>query len=233
MIMKQKPNIVLVHGAFGDGSHWKHVIPVLVAGGYTVRAIQLPLTTLSDDIERTKNMVSALKGLTLLVGHSYGGMVITGAGNEPGVIGLVYIAAFAPDKGEAAAGLLSLREAAPGIAFVKPDAQGFLYIEYAKYHENFCQGLSNEDALVMALSQKPISAKAFGDQSGEPAWRSKPSWYQISLNDRMIQPETEAWFAERMQAKKTIALDAGHASLASNGSEVAGFILEAAESLAY
>jgi pimeloyl-ACP methyl ester carboxylesterase len=229
--MKQKLNVVLVHGAFGDGSHWKHVIPVLVSKGYNVRAVQLPLTALNDDIQRTKDMVAALEGPVLLVGHSYGGMVITGAGNVPNVVGLVYIAAFAPDQGEAAAGLLSLREAPVGITHVKPDAQGFLYIEYDQYHEVFCQGVSDEDALVMALSQKPISAKAFGDQSGEPAWKYKPCWYQVSKDDKMIQPETEAWFAERMKAKNTLVLDAGHASLASHGPAVAEFIIEAAEFL--
>jgi len=231
--METKLNIVLVHGAFGDGSHWKHVIPVLVAKGYNVRAVQLPLTSLPDDVQRASDMVAALDGPTLLVGHSYGGMVITGAGNLPNVVGLVYIAAFAPDEGEAAGGLLGLREAPIGIASVKPDAQGFLYVDYDKYHEVFCQGVSDEDALVMALSQKPISGAAFGGASGKPAWKQKPSWYQISADDKMIQPETEAWFAERMQAKKTITLDAGHASLASNGSQVAAFILEAAQSLVY
>jgi pimeloyl-ACP methyl ester carboxylesterase len=229
--MTQNLNIVLVHGAFGDGSHWKYVIPVLVAKGYNVRAVQLPLTSLADDVKRAGDMIAALEGPILLVGHSYGGMVITGAGNEPNVVGLVYIAAFAPDHGEAAAGLLSLREAPAGIAFVKPDAQGFLYVQYDKYHDYFCQGVSDEDAMVMSLSQKPISAKAFGDQSGEPAWKHKPSWYQVSKNDKMIQPETETWFAERMNAQKVLTLDAGHASLASNGKQVADFIIEAAEFL--
>jgi pimeloyl-ACP methyl ester carboxylesterase len=229
--METKLNIVLVHGAFGDGSHWKYVIPVLVKRGYNVRAVQLPLTSLPDDVQRTSDLVAALEGPTLLVGHSYGGMVISGAGNLTNVAGLVYIAAFAPDEGESAGGILGLREAPAGAASVKPDAQGFLYVDYDKYHEVFCQGVSDEDALVMALSQKPISGNAFGGASGKPAWKQKASWYQISANDLMIPPETEVWFAERMQAKKTIVLEAGHASLASNGVEVAAFIIEAAESL--
>lgn len=229
--METKLNVVLVHGAFGDGSHWRYVIPSLVAKGYNVRAVQLPLTSLADDVKRAADMVEALEGPTLLVGHSYGGMVISGAGNHPKVAGLVYIAAFAPDEGEAAGGLLGLREAPVGIASVAPDAQGFLYVAYDKYHEVFCPGVSPEDALVMSLSQKPINGKAFGDPSGSPAWKHKPSWYQISANDQMIQPETEAWFAERLKAKKTITLEAGHASLASHGQEVANFIIEAAESL--
>lgn len=230
--MKKKLNVVLVHGAFGDGSHWKKVIPLLVAEGYNVRAVQLPLTTLEDDVKRAGDMVAAMDGPVLLVGHSYGGAVITGAGNQENVVGLVYIAAFAPDAGESAGGLLALREAPAGIAFVKPDAQGFLYVDSEHYHEVFCPGVSDEDALVMALSQKPINGAAFGGPSGAPAWKHKPSWYQVSANDQMIPPETEAMFAERMKARKTITLAAGHASLASHGAEVAAFILEAAASLA-
>ena len=230
--MEKKLNIVLVHGAFGDGSHWKHVIPLLVQKGYTVRAVQLPLTSLADDVKRAGDLVAALDGPTLLVAHSYGGMVISGAGHLPNVVGLVYIAAFAPEEGESAGGILASREAPVGAASVVPDAQGFLYVAYDKYHEVFCQGVSDEDALVMALSQQPISSTAFGDASGTPAWKEKPSWYQVSSDDKMIPPATEAFFAERMKAKKTITLDTGHASLASCGKEVADFIIEAADSLA-
>jgi pimeloyl-ACP methyl ester carboxylesterase len=229
--MKKKLNVVLVHGAFGDGSHWKKVIPLLVAEGYNVRAVQLPLTTLEDDVKRASDMVAAMGGPVLLVGHSYGGVVITGAGNQENVVGLVYIAAFAPDAGESAGGLLGLRAAPPGIAHVKPDAQGFLYVDPEYYHEVFSPGVSDEDALVMALSQKPINGAAFGGPSGEPAWKHKPTWYQVSANDQMIPPETEVMFAQRMNAKKTITLDAGHASLASDGAAVAAFILEAAAEL--
>lgn len=226
--MKYKLTILLVHGAFGDGSHWRHVIPGLVAAGYSVRAVQLSLLSLADDIQRTQDTVAAVGEPVLLVGHSYGGMVITGAGHMPEVVGLVYVAAFAPDAGEAAAGLLSLREAAPGIASVRSDAQGFLHLDYDAYPDEFCPGIPAVEALVMALSQKPISRKAFGDHSGEPAWRYKPSWYQVSLFDRIIQPETEAWFAERMRARGTIRLEAGHAALVSHGPDVTAFILAAA-----
>ena len=229
--MKSNLNIVLVHGAFGDGSHWKYVIPALAAAGYNVRALQLPLNTLTGDIQRTSDMVASLEGPVLLVGHSYGGMVISGAGNLSQVKGLVYIAAFAPDEGEAAGGLLQLREAPEGAAYIAPGPSGLLYVDYTKYHEVFCQGVSDDDALVMATSQKPISGAAFGEPAGIPAWKTKPSWYQVSKNDKMIPPETEAWFAERIKARKTIHLDAGHASMASHGTEVAAFILEAAASL--
>ena len=230
--MKTNINIVLVHGAFGDGSHWKNVIPALAAEGYTVRAMQLPLTTLEEDIERTSDMVASLEGPTLLVGHSYGGMVITGAGNHPNVKGLVYVAAFAPDQGEAAGGLLQLRPAPEGATAIAPGPSGYLYLDYSKYAEVFSQGVSQNDALVMATSQKPIAGAAFGAPLAiAPAWKVKPSWYQVSNNDKMIQPETEAWFAERIKARKTIHLDAGHASMASHGKEIAALILEAAQYL--
>ncbi|QES87937.1 alpha/beta hydrolase [Rhizosphaericola mali] len=229
--MSTKLNIVLVHGAFGDGSHWKYVIPTLVANGYNVRAVQLPLTSLDEDVQRTSDMVSSLEGSTLLVGHSYGGMVITQSGNLPSVKGLVYIAAFAPESGESAGGLLQLREAPEGAAAIAPGPSGYLYVNYDKYHDVFCQGVSEDDAIVMSLSQKPITGAAFGAPSGEPAWKNKPSWYQVSNNDKMIPPATETFFAERIKAQKTIFLDAGHASMASNANEVTALILEAAASL--
>jgi pimeloyl-ACP methyl ester carboxylesterase len=229
--MKTNLNIVLVHGAFGDGSHWKKVIPALAAKGYIVRAMQLPLNALAEDVQRTSEMVASLEGPVLLVGHSYGGMVISGAGNQANVKGLVYIAAFAPEEGEAAGGLLQLREAPEGGTYIAPGPSGLLYLDYEKYHEVFCQGVSDDDALVMATSQKPISGAAFGAPSGAPAWKTKPSWYQVSKNDKMIPPETEAFFAERINARKTIVLDAGHASMASHSAEVTALILEAAEAI--
>src|ERR1700761_2580490 len=126
--MKKKLNIVLVHGAFGDGSHWRKVIPALVSKGFTVRAVQLPLISLAEDIQRTTDMVASLEGPTLLVGHSYGGMVISGAGNHPNVKGLVYIAAFAPEEGESAFGLLQERPAPSGGAAIAPGPSGLLYV---------------------------------------------------------------------------------------------------------
>lgn len=230
--MKKNLNIVLVHGAFGDGSHWKYVIPVLTGQGYTVRAVQLPLESLEEDVQRATDMVESLQGPTLLVGHSYGGMVITNAGNHPNVVGLVYVAAFAPDENEAAGGLLQLRPAPAGATCIAPGPSGLLYVDYAKYAEVFCPGVSADDAEAMSLSQKPIAGAAFGAPSGSPAWKEKPSWYQVSDNDEMIQPETEAWFAERINARKIIHLNAGHASMASHSADVAELILEAAASLA-
>jgi pimeloyl-ACP methyl ester carboxylesterase len=229
--MASKPNIVLVHGAWGDGSHWRHVIPALHNKGYRVRAVQNPLTSLPDDIDRTTKLAEAQPGPTLLVGHSYGGAVITGAGHVSNVIGLVYVAAFAPDAGESLGSIGALRAPPAAAASVQPDKYGFLWIDPDKFHESFCQDLDEEQALVMALTQKPIAARCFGDQSGPPAWKNKPSWYQISANDRMIRPETETFMAERIRPRKTITLQASHASLASQGEAIVSLIEEASTAL--
>lgn len=226
--MSTKPNIVLVHGAWGDGSHWGHVIPPLHAKGYHVVAVQNPLTSLPDDVERTRKLAEAQKAPTLLVGHSYGGMVISGAGNADNVVGLVYVAAFAPEEGENPGGLFGLREPPPGAAAIRPDEHGFLWIDPDQFHANFCQDLGETESLVMALSQKPIAARCFEDKAGAPAWKRKPSWYQVSADDRMIPPATQRWFAERMQAKKTIELTASHASMASQPDRIVALIEEAA-----
>ncbi|QIY89602.1 alpha/beta hydrolase [Chryseobacterium gallinarum] len=229
--MEQKDlTIILVHGAWGDGSHWQFVIPSLVKEGYKVRSVQNPLTSLQDDIDKTKDLIDAQDGKVLLVGHSYGGAVISGAGNHDKVAGLVYVAAFAPDAGDSLGSLLGRRES-PGGASIYPDNKGFLWIKYDEFQSAFCQDLDDEKALVMALSQKPIHGQCFGDVAGEPAWKTKPSWYQISEKDRMIPAETEKEMAERLQPKKIISLDAGHASLASHPEEVTRLILEAASSL--
>ncbi|TDE27743.1 alpha/beta hydrolase [Flavobacterium ranwuense] len=219
--------IILVHGAWGDGSHWQHVIPALVKEGYKVRSVQNPLTSLQDDINKTNDLIDAQDEKVLLVGHSYGGAVISGAGNHDKVVGLVFIAAFAPDAGDSLGALLG-RRASSGGASIYPDAKGFLWIKYDEYHKNFCQDLNEEDTLVMSLSQRPIHSQCFGDIAGTPAWKTKPSWYQISNQDNMIPPVTQKEMAERMNPKKIINLGAGHASLASHPKEVTALILEAA-----
>ena len=229
--MKGKPNILLVHGAWGDASHWRHVIPLLHAKGYKLSAVQNPLTSLPDDIDRTSKLAAAQDAPTLLVGHSYGGVVITGAGHVPNVVGLVYIAAFAPDQGETLGGIFGLREPPSGAAAIRPDDNGFLWIDPAQFHQSFCQDLDATEALVMAVTQKPIAARCFGDATGAPAWKLKPSWYQVSSEDRMIPPETERWFVERMKPKKAITLSASHASMASHPAEIAALIEEAAQAV--
>jgi pimeloyl-ACP methyl ester carboxylesterase len=176
-------------------------------------------------------MIAQQKGPVLLVGHSYGGAVITEAGNQPNVAGLVYIAAFAPDAGESPGGITQemLPAAAPNLA---PDSDGYLWLRADKFHESFCQDLSADEGLVMAVTQKAPLASAFGETVSVPAWRSKPSWYQISSQDRMIAPENQTRMAARLNTRKTITLDASHASLASRAAEVAGLVDEAARACA-
>ncbi|KDP89082.1 alpha/beta hydrolase [Cupriavidus basilensis] len=229
---KARMNIVLVHGAWGDASHWREVIPLLHARGYHVAAVQNPLTGLADDIDRTSRLIAAQDGPTLLVGHSYGGAVITGAGHAPNVVGLVYVAAFAPDEGESLGSIFARQAPPPGGAHIRPDKDGFLWLDPEAFQQSFGDDLSDVDALVMAVTQKPIAGRCFEDKSGPPAWKTKPSWYQVSANDRMIPPEAERWMAVRMKPRRTITLDASHASLASHAKEVAELIDEAARSQA-
>ncbi|WP_322083150.1 alpha/beta hydrolase [Burkholderia sp. BCC1972] len=227
-----KPAIVLVHGFWGGAAHWAKVIVELARKGQpSLHAVEIPLTSLADDAERTRKMVAQQAGPVLLVGHSYGGAVISEAGNLPNVAGLVFIAAFAPDAGESPGGITQehLPAAAPNLA---PDSDGYLWLKPDKFHESFCQDLSSDEALVMAVTQKAPLASTFADTISTPAWRSKPSWYQISSEDRMIAPENQQRTSARMDARKIITLDASHASLASQPVAVAALIDEAATVLA-
>jgi pimeloyl-ACP methyl ester carboxylesterase len=227
------PTIVLVHGFWGDAGHWGKVIGQLDKLGHSgIRAVENPLTSLADDVERTRKMVAQQKGPVLLVGHSYGGMVITGAGTAPNVVGLVYIAAWVPDAGESLGALGSVGTPGPGGANTFVDSDGYLWIDPKKFRESFCQDLPLDEALVMAVTQKAPLAKTAGDPSGTPAWKSKPSWYQISSEDRMISPDNERRMAGRIGARKVITLAASHVPLASKPVEVAALIDEAAKSVA-
>jgi pimeloyl-ACP methyl ester carboxylesterase len=229
--MSAKPTIVLVHGFWGGAAHWAKTIAELSRKGYRdIKAVELPLTSLADDAERTRKMVAQVGGPVLLVGHSYGGAVISEAGNHDNVAGLVYIAAFAPDAGESPGGITQehVPEAAANLA---PDSDGYLWLKADKFHESFCQDLSAEEGLIMGVTQKAPLASAFGDTVAKPAWRSKPSWYQISSQDRMIAPQNQQRMSARMNAKKVITLDASHASLASRPAEVAALIDEAAQAV--
>lgn len=228
--MPAKPSIVLVHGFWGGAAHWAKVILALNRNGYgpqDIHAVENPLTSLADDAERTRKMVAQIDGPVVLVGHSYGGKVISQAGDLPNVKALVYIAAFAPDAGESAG---ALSQAMPPAAFanIAPDSDGFLWINPDQFRESFCQDLSEEEALVMAVTQKAPLGSTFGDTVTAPAWRAKPCYYQISLEDRMIAPDNERMMAQRMNPVKTIELAASHASLASHPDAVAALILEAA-----
>lgn len=230
--MSAKPTIVLVHGFWGGAAHWSKVIVELARMGHAdLRAVEMPLTSLADDAERTRKMVKQQVGPVLLVGHSYGGAVITEAGDLPNVAGLVYIAAFAPDAGESPGGI-SQQTPPAAIANLAPDSDGYLWINYDKFHESFCQDLSADEALAMAVAQKAPLASTFGDTITAPAWKKKPVWYQLSTDDRMIHPDNQHRMAERMKPRRILTLDASHASLASRAGEVAVLIDEAAQEVA-
>ena len=226
--MNKQITIVLVHGFWGGAAHWSKVILELTRKGFNnLRAVELPLTSLADDVERTRKMIAQVDGPVLLVGHSYGGAVITEAGNQPNVVGLVFIAAFAPDAGESP-GSITHDHPPAAMANLVPDSDGYLWIKTDKYHESFCEDLPSDDARVMAVIQKAPLASTFGDTVTTPAWKHKPSWYQVSSKDRMISPKNQEHMAARLGARKVITLDASHASLASRSTEVAQLIGEAA-----
>ncbi|KJK15757.1 alpha/beta hydrolase [Pseudomonas sp. NPDC087612] len=230
--MSDTPSIVLVHGFWGGAAHWSRVILELSRLGHrNLHAVEMPLTSLADDAERTRKMVASIPGKVLLVGHSYGGAVITQMGNQANVAGLVYIAAFAPDSGESP-GAITAKNPPQAAANLQPDGDGYLWIKPDKLHESFCQDLSKDEGLVMSVTQKAPLASTFGDTIGEPAWKHKPSWYQLSTQDRMIHPDNQKLMAERLQPKELLTLEASHASLVSRAAEVAALIDRAAVSLA-
>lgn len=229
--MSDKPGIVLVHGFWGGAAHWAKVIVELNARGYdSLHAVENPLTSLSDDAKRTQTMVKQVDGPVLLVGHSYGGAVITEAGDLPNVVGLVYVAAFAPDAGESL-GQIGEWGAGSAAGNVEPDSDGYVWIKQDKFHESFCQDLPADEAFVMAVTQKAPVGSTFGDTVSAPAWAKKPSWYQVSSDDRMIPPDSERRMAKRMNPRGTIELASSHASLASQPSAIVDLIDEATTAL--
>ncbi|MFJ3881374.1 alpha/beta hydrolase [Streptomyces sp. NPDC090077] len=230
--MSEKPAIVLVHGFWGGAAHWAKVITELHRRGHRdLHAVENPLTSLADDAERTRKMVRQIDGPVVLVGHSYGGAVITEAGDLPNVSGLVYIAAFAPDAGESP-GAITEQHPPAAFANIAPDSDGYLWLKQDKFHESFAQDLTPEEALVMAVTQKAPLGSTFGDNITAPAWRTKPSWYQVSAQDHMIHPDNQRRMAERMNPRKTIELDSSHASLASQPGPVTDLIEAAANEAA-
>lgn len=219
--------IVLVHGAWADGSQWQYIIPNLIKEGYKVRCVQNSLNTLEDDIATTEKMINAQEGSILLVGHSYGGAVISVAGNNTKVIGLIYIAAFAPDEGESVGELFAKRQTISG-SNIYPDMDGRLWIKYDNFAESLCQDWDRNKAYFLGLSQRSINSKCLSTPVSNPAWKNKPTWYQVSNNDRMIDVETQIEMQDRMNTKKTLFLDSGHLSLISQSSQVSNLILDAA-----
>jgi len=230
--MSTKPDIVLVHGFWGGAAHWAKVIVELDRRGYdALHAVENPLTSLADDAARTQTMVRQVDGPVLLVGHSYGGAVITEAGGLENVVGLVYVAAFAPDAGESL-GQITEQMPPAAAANIAPDSDGYVWIAQDKFHESFCQDLPPDEARVMAVTQKAPVGSTFGNSITDPAWRNKPCWYQVSTADRMIHPDNERRMAERMGPRRTIELDASHASLASQPVAIVDLIDEAAGEVA-
>jgi pimeloyl-ACP methyl ester carboxylesterase len=224
------PSVVLVHGAFADGSSWRHVIPALEEDGYRVIAVQNPLTSFADDVAATRRVIDAQPGPVVLVGHSYGGAVITTAAvGARHVKALVYVAAFAPDTGEMMQALLMQYPSKLGTALVS-DAEGFLYIDRAKFAGVFAGDVSDRERRVMAASQKPINGETFRHVFGAPAWRHVACWYLVATEDQALNPDLQRLFAARMGAT-THEVKTSHVPFVSNPAAVSGIIEAAAATL--
>ncbi len=220
-------NVVLTHGAFADGSSWSKVIPLLEAKGLNVTAVQNPLTSLAEDVATTRRLLAQQSGPTVLVGHSYAGFVITEAGNAPNVAGLVYISSYGPDEGESHDDLSKRFPAPAGIPAVKLDENGFLWIARDQFHEAFVHDVDASYARILATVQKPVAKVCFGVPANAPAWKSKRSWFLISTEDRLINPNLQHFMAKRMGAVvRTV--PSSHASLISHATQAADLILQAA-----
>jgi len=220
-----KMNIVLVHGTGVDGSSWSKVIPILQNAGHKVMAVQLPLHSLSDDIATVKRAIDLIGSPVILVGHSYGGFVITNAAyNNPSVKGLVYIAAFAPNEGQSLGNFIDASKLPKG--FLVFDNGGFIYINPAIFHQAVAPDTDPTQAKVLAAVQKPYNKSILVEKSGPPAWKQLPSWYQVSENDSLIPPDVERMFAKQINAT-TISIPSSHASPLSHPNEVAQLILNA------
>lgn len=222
--------IALVHGGFVDGSGWEDVYRILRKDGYDVSIVQNPTTSLADDVAATKRVIAELKGPVILVGHSYGGAVITEAGNDPSVAGLVYIAAFAPDRGESVATLI--KDPPPGapVPPILPPQQGFLALDKSKFAASFAADVAAEKAEFMANSQVPWGLAALNGAVTQPAWRGKPSWYLVATDDRMIPPPAQRSMAKRA-GSSVVEVKGSHAVYVSQPETVAQLIKKAAKSL--
>lgn len=218
--------VVLVHGAFADGSSWGRVVSLLQARGLHVIAVQNPLTSLADDVAATKRALDLASGKVVLVGHSWGGTVITEAGNNDKVKALVYVAALVPDAGQASSDLGKPYPPLPWQKAVKTDAAGFLYLTSDTVRTEFAQDLPASETRVMAVTQGPISGKAFGDKVTNAAWRNKPNYYVVADHDRMIQPAEQRDFAKKIKADVTT-LPSSHVPMLSHPEKVASVIIKA------
>lgn len=225
----QKPAIVLVHGAFADASSWSKVIPILQKDGYYVTAVQIPLTSLPDDVAVTKRVIDAQKGPVVVVGHSYAGAVITDAAAGDNVKSLVYVDAFAPDAGEVVGDVGVSFPPAPLSTALVPDAAGFLYVDRAKVHDVFAKDMPEADARIIAVTQKPVNSSVFAAKVTNVAWKTKPSWFIIGTQDRAINPDLLRFYAKRMNAKTTEIKGASHVPFLSHPKEVVKVIEAAAQ----
>jgi pimeloyl-ACP methyl ester carboxylesterase len=226
-VQAQVKNIVLVHGAFADGSGWEGVYKILKSHGFNVSVVGNPDTGVPDDIASTKRVLAMQDGPVILVGHSYGGTIITEAGNDAKVVGLVYIAAFAQDQGES---IIKLAQAGPADTShnTLPPKDGFVWYDVAKFHSNFCADLPNDLADFMAHSQLPLAASAFAYEMGAPAWKTKPSWYVVATQDRTIPPDAERFMGKRAGSKLT-EIKGSHVVFISHPKEIADIIETAAK----
>ena len=222
------PSIVLVHGGFVDGSGWEGVYKILKNDGFNVAVVQNPTISLADDVAVTKRAIDAQAGEVVLVGHSYGGVVITEAGNHPKVTKLVYITAFAPDKGESVFRLIQNPPPGAPVPPILAPQEGFLFLDRSKFHESFAADVDQEKAMFMADSQVPWGVEALGGAISEPAWKTKPSWYLVATDDKMIPPPAQRLMSKRAGA--TVVESAGsHAIYVSRPEAVAKLIKEAAK----
>ena len=224
-------NILLIHGGFVDGSGWQGVYDLLKKDGYHVSIVQNPTTSLADDVAATKRMLAAQDGPAILVGHSYGGVVITEAGTDPKVAGLVYIAAFAPDKGESVSALIKNPPPGAAVPPILPPQDGFLFLDRTKFRASFAADVSPEAASFMADSQVPWGLDALDGAVTEPAWRSKPSWYLVATDDQMIPPDAQRAMSKRAGAT-VVEAKGSHAVYVSQAKAVASLIAKAASGVA-
>ena len=226
--MTARPNIVLVHGAWADGSSWSAVVERLQADGYNVIAPQFPMTALADDVARLRHVLDRQDGPTIVAGHSYGGQIMTALGTDaPNVAGLVYIAAFGIDEGESLGALLSQGPVTPALAHLFTDKQGFGWLSEDDFVHHFAADVDPVQAKVMYAVQQALAGSAFTDVMGVPAWKSLPSWYLVATEDQAIPPDAERLFASRMGAS-TVEVPSSHVAMVSHPDEVAQLIETAA-----
>lgn len=222
------PTVILVRGAWADGSSWQRVIPLLLAKGIPVVAVQNPTTSLADDVAATRRALNAIDGPVVLVGHSWRGAAITEAGNDPKVKALVYVAAFAPKAGETVGEFVNAHASSPGLAQVRVDGAGFLPLSSESWMNDVGQDLPEDEARVLVVLQPPLAASTFGDKISTAAWETRPNWYIVSAEDRIVSVELERALAAKMGAKTT----GGHLALLSMPEALAEVIIDAFDAIA-